>query len=556
MALEAERIAVAEAIRRELGQANALTPEQAWLFVRCLQHSWQVPPIRWSELESHEQLTDARRLLHAAELFRQIEGEESAAAIECYRRAGEIYEWLARADDALKGALPVALLAAGAYQLGELPAMAASVLRQGIARTQAGDLDFDQVENQPDADDDGDGEDLADAPAEDAGEPPAVPEGSSGRLYSAFFQADFDEVLRLAGDFWSQHPELTGREGSRTIMAEDEEDRVAWYMVVELVRALGLAADALRRGDDERLNLARRKFAGLRELALRSASEDVWTLLSLLQATVERYAAASLYPRMTRLGAAAPEMAGRLKSFAREQFARGRGILWTSQIHGLDKLAEASSFALCTPTGSGKTLVANLALIKELLVAAAHPLGVAPLALYLVPSRALAGEVEAKLTSELGRDLIVTGLYGDADWGITDYWLTADRPTVLIATVEKADALMRYLGPILLGRLKLLIIDEAHQVVPEVDAPGLVQLADHGSRAMRLESLVSRILALKPDVIRIALTAVAGGAAAPVARWMEGRAEAAAVGVNYRSSLSWSARCRRRRASRDGFSST
>jgi hypothetical protein len=210
-------------------------------------------------------------------------------------------------------------------------------------------------------------------------------------------------------------------------------------------------------------------------------------------------------------------------------------VLWTSQIHGLDKLAQASSFALCTPTGSGKTLVANLALIKELLVAERDILGPAPLALYLVPSRALAGEVEAKLTAELGRDLVITGLYGGADWGITDYWLTADQPTVLIATVEKADALMRYLGPILIGRLKLLIIDEAHQVVADVDSQSLARLADHGSRSMRLESLVSRILALKPDVIRIALTAVAGGASAPVARWMEGRPDASAVGVNYRS---------------------
>jgi hypothetical protein len=193
MALEAERLAVAETIRRELGQANALTPEQARLFVRCLQHSWQVPPIRWSEIESREQLTDARRLLHAAELFRQVEGEGSGAAIECYRRAGEIYEWLARADDALKLALPVALLAAGAYQLGDLPAMAASVLRQAVTKAQAGDLEFDQVANQPEDDEDGeDGDErwaerAADADA-DGGH--ADPQGASGRLYSAFFQTD------------------------------------------------------------------------------------------------------------------------------------------------------------------------------------------------------------------------------------------------------------------------------------------------------------------------------------------------------------------------------
>lgn len=533
MALEAERLEIADAIRREFGQANALTSEQARLFVRCLQHSWQVPTIRWTDRESREQLTDARRLLHAADVFRELEGGGSPASIECYRRAGEIYEWLSRADDALKLVVPVSLLSAGAYQLGELPAMAASVLRQRVAREQVGELDFDQVANQPESDELDGGQDAGEADVRLAAEP--APDGANGRLYAAFFQADFDETLRLAGDFWARHPELTTRAGSAFLLAEDAEDRVAWYLIVEMVRAIGLAADALRRGEEARLALARRKFAGLEALAVRSTSEDVWTLLTLLRATVERFASASLYPRIERLGAEAPAMAQRLRTFAREQFARGRGVLWTSQIHGLDKLAQASSFALCTPTGSGKTLVANLALIKELLVAEPNNFGVAPLALYLVPSRALAGEVEAKLTAELGQDLIITGLYGGADWGITDYWITADRPTVLIATVEKADALMRYLGPILLARLKLLIIDEAHQVVAETDPQALATLADHGSRAMRLESLVSRILALKPEVIRIALTAVAGGAAAPVARWMEGRADAAAVGVNYRS---------------------
>jgi replicative superfamily II helicase len=82
----------------------------------------------------------------------------------------------------------------------------------------------------------------------------------------------------------------------------------------------------------------------------------------------------------------------------------------TSQQLGLQRLLEESSFALCTPPGSGKTLVANLALIKELLLREDEGL-LGPLALYVVPSRALAGEVEAKLTSELGRDVTVTGLY-------------------------------------------------------------------------------------------------------------------------------------------------
>ncbi|WP_240654800.1 DEAD/DEAH box helicase [Croceicoccus ponticola] len=217
----------------------------------------------------------------------------------------------------------------------------------------------------------------------------------------------------------------------------------------------------------------------------------------------------------------------------RDQFSRGRGILWTSQLQGIERLRQESSFALCTPTGSGKTLIANLALVRELLLREVD--GLAPLAMYLVPSRALAGEVEAKLRSELGSDMTVTALYGGADWGITDAWLTGDQPTVLIATVEKADALMRYLGPILTARLRLIIVDEAHQVVPEANENTRISFSEHSNRAIRLEQLVSRVIVQRPDVVRIALTAVAGGAAGPVAKWIEGRADATAVGVRYRS---------------------
>ncbi|GGB23265.1 hypothetical protein GCM10011380_11210 [Sphingomonas metalli] len=183
---------------------------------------------------------------------------------------------------------------------------------------------------------------------------------------------------------------------------------------------------------------------------------------------------------------------------------------------------------------SGKTLVANLAIIKELLLREpANLLG--PLALYIVPSRALAGEVEAKLSAELRGHAIVTGLYGGSDWGITDYWLTSEQPVVLIVTVEKADALLRYLGPLVTGRMALLVVDEAHQVVPEAGESTNVSFSEHSNRALRLEALVSRILSERPEVVRIALTAVAGGAAGPVAKWIEGRRGAEAVGVRYRS---------------------
>lgn len=497
--LDADRLDVADALRRALAIENKLSRPQARAYVRCLQTTWQVPAIQWSERESARQLADARRLLHAAHIFREIEGRSSPRAIDCYRRTGEILEWLSRADDSLRSIVPIELLAAAAYQLGGLPAMASGLLRQT----------------------------------------PTDHEGIA--LYSAFLRADFDGVIRRSSAFWNANPDLTARDASHRLASagvedfelDEDDNRVAWFFTVELIRSLGLISDSLRRGDDARLEIAMSKLYALDEMAARTFSDDASLVVTLMRQVANSYKASSIYRPLRALAAMNPARAGKLVAYARDQFGRGRGILWTSQLQGLDRLLQDSSFALCTPTGSGKTLVANMALLKELLLRE-HD-GLAPLAIYLVPSRALGGEVEAKLRAELGSEMTITALYGGADWGITDYWLTGEEPTVLIATVEKADALMRYLGPIITARLRLLILDEAHQVVPEANDNTRVSFSDHSNRSIRLENFVSRVVAQRPDIVRIALTAVAGGAALPVARWIEGRADADAVGVRYRS---------------------
>ncbi|NRR29363.1 DEAD/DEAH box helicase [Oxalobacteraceae bacterium] len=487
----AKRKAIAEQLSRGLAAENRLTPEQARAFVRGLQVSWEVPPIQWQPSESSAQLADAQRLLHAAAVLREVEGVESSMAKDCYRRAAEILEWLSRAYDDLKIAVPVELLASAAYQLAGLSAMATGLLAQ--------------IESQE----------------------------AGTRLYSRFLAGDFDGTVAEALKFWKENSELTKRANPLQILTPDEPESLEWYFATELVRCIGLMAATLRRGDDQRANRALQKLAALERLATRTFTSDISMLVGLMNAVAHGYFQSSIYRPLRGLALIKPTQSLRLERFGRGQFSRGRGILWTSQKQGLDRLLQQSSFALCTPTGSGKTLVANLAILKELLLVDDNIQ--MPLALYLVPSRALAGEVEAKLTHELGSDFIVTGLYGGADWGITDYWLQAERPTVLIATVEKAEALMRYVGPLLVARLRLLIIDEAHQVVSEDNPRARSDFADHSSRSLRLESFVSRLLARLPDLARIALTAVAGGAAVPVAKWIEGNSEAKPIGTRYRS---------------------
>jgi hypothetical protein len=174
--LDEQRRELAGAVRASRATENELTPAQARLFVRGLQTSWQVPPIAWSARESREQFEDARRLLHAAGIFRDLDGAGSAEALSCYRRAAELLEWLARSSDAVTRDVPVALLAAGAYQLASLPAMATSLLRQG-----------------------GFGEGVAE-------------------IFAAFLSADFERLLRRSA---TRLVVLTGAKGfTRDILAE------------------------------------------------------------------------------------------------------------------------------------------------------------------------------------------------------------------------------------------------------------------------------------------------------------------------------------------------
>jgi hypothetical protein len=171
-----DRLEAAERVRGELAIENQLSRAQARTYVRCLQTTWQVPTIQWTERASARQLADARRLLHAAHIFRSIEGQGSERAIDCYRRTGEILEWLARAADTVRHLVPIELLAAGAYQLGGLPAMASGLLLQ---------VGSDHLGVQ---------------------------------LYGAFLRADFDRVLNRAVLFWRRHPDLTTADASAMLL--------------------------------------------------------------------------------------------------------------------------------------------------------------------------------------------------------------------------------------------------------------------------------------------------------------------------------------------------
>ncbi len=152
--------------------------------------------------------------------------------------------------------------------------------------------------------------------------------------------------------------------------------------------------------------------------------------------------------------------------------------IWPSQRRALEAgflNPDVMSLVVTMPTSAGKTRLSEFAILASL----CRNIG-ETLAVYVVPTRALAAEVETRLTASLGLlGLRVTSLFGGFDY--IDYErLIVDRSDVLVVTAEKLDLLLRR-EPSLLDRLNLVIFDEAH-------------LIDSPHRGIRYELLITRIL--------------------------------------------------------------
>lgn len=158
-------------------------------------------------------------------------------------------------------------------------------------------------------------------------------------------------------------------------------------------------------------------------------------------------------------------------------------------------LLDRKNLLVCTPTASGKTLIAELAALKSIIEGNGK-------AVYIVPLKALASEKYKDFKKRYGNVAKIALSMGDID-SSDSYLVDYD---LIITTSEKLDSLTRHHAP-WLSLVSVIIIDEIH-------------LLNDTNRGPTLEILITILRQLLKKVQIIGLSATIGNSE-ELAEWLK-----------------------------------
>jgi len=158
-------------------------------------------------------------------------------------------------------------------------------------------------------------------------------------------------------------------------------------------------------------------------------------------------------------------------------------------------LFENKNLLVCTPTASGKTLIAELAGLKSIIEGKGK-------VIYIVPLKALATEKFKDFKRKYGNLIKIALSIGDID-SSDDYLIDYD---FIICTAEKLDSLIRH-NAVWLKYVRTVIIDEVHMI-------------NDVSRGPTLEVLITILKEILKNVQLIALSATIGNPL-ELAKWID-----------------------------------
>ncbi len=158
-------------------------------------------------------------------------------------------------------------------------------------------------------------------------------------------------------------------------------------------------------------------------------------------------------------------------------------------------LLNGKNLLVCTPTASGKTLIAELAALKSIIENKGK-------AIYIVPLKALASEKYKDFKRRYGKVAKIALSIGDIDSSdpyIAEY-------NLIIVTSEKMDSLLRHSAP-WVSSIATVIVDEIH-------------LLNDPERGPTLEILLTILKKLLKNAQIIGLSATIGNAE-ELAEWLD-----------------------------------
>lgn len=407
--------------------------------------------------DAEKQRSEALRIASAG-ISAEAGGDHKLSKM-AFQRAAELFEWLI--PEKIDG--DDSMLSAAFYQLSELPAMAQSILASE----------------------------------------------KSSSVFSTFLSSDFHEFERIS----RSQSTIFG------ITLNDElVDNPERLIAQSFLASLNIVVANIKWGDD-RISNALQELNIVEEYFRLSSAPNSWLLAYAFKKIAGRYSENSLRVNISEIsGQLANSGKAALERYLRKAYQGKKGLAWPTQRRGLKQLALNKNFALCTPTGSGKTAVAEIAIIQALFRESVSNafVGFGQIVLYIVPSRALAAEVEKRLVTSFGDKsgfpIQIVCSYGGNDFSGSENWVFSQVGTVIVCTQEKADALLRSSGPMFANRITTVIIDEAHAVALK---------GSSSERPLRLESLIARIRLLRSDEVRlVALSAVLGADDNSLGTWL------------------------------------
>jgi superfamily II DNA/RNA helicase len=268
-----------------------------------------------------------------------------------------------------------------------------------------------------------------------------------GKMTSLFLKKTHDELTEVLNNILLDDDYITETEEDENIDA-----RIHAFL---FAKAMANLLEYLRTGNDAALSSAYEILDDLQTLLMIESEPSGWWVVRLFKIIALGFKDNSLWATIP------PKIIGGdrllIKRFVNSLIYRDNPIveLFVSQRQALPKVLSNEGAVVSLPTSSGKTRIAEIAILQCL---SQDP---EAKVLYLAPFRSLSLEVEAVLDKSFGNlGIEVSYLYGKSGLSKIDKSLI-DASRILIATPEKAKAIFRANDEIA-SKIQLLIIDEGH----------------------------------------------------------------------------------------------